>query len=155
MTKLKEGTESKTMTNIARYKNGHLFDMYSGKRSALIEQLGAKLGGMTSADYANLDLFYGRMRHLSETAKASNCSLYVDAEQTFIQAGIESFGQQMTHELNRNGTVTIMNGYQCYLKRMAQAIPMQVRASQEFGFNLGVKLIRGAYMNEERELAAN
>ena len=143
------------MSNIARYKNGHLFDMYSGKRSALIEQLGAKLGGMTAADYANLDLFFGRMKHLSETAKASNCSLYVDAEQTFIQAGIESFGQQMTHELNRNGNVTIMNGYQCYLKRMEQAIPMQVRASQEFGFNLGVKLIRGAYMNEERELAAN
>jgi len=84
MTKLKEGTESKTMTNIARYKNGHLFDMYSDERSALIEQLGAKLGGMTAADYANLDLFYGRMRNLSETAKASNCSLYVDAEQTFI-----------------------------------------------------------------------
>ena len=36
MTKLKEGTESKTMTNIARYKNGHLFDMYSDERSALV-----------------------------------------------------------------------------------------------------------------------
>ena len=47
-----------------------------------------------------------------------------------------------------------MNGYQNYLKRMAKTIPMEVRASQEFNFNLGVKLIRGAYMNEERELAA-
>jgi len=48
----------------------------------------------------------------------------------------------------------IMNGYQCYLKRMANLIPMEVRASQEHGYNLGIKLIRGAYMNEERELAA-
>ena len=47
-----------------------------------------------------------------------------------------------------------MNGYQCYLKRMAKLIPMEVRASQEYGFNLGIKLIRGAYMNEEREIAA-
>ena len=31
---------------------------------------------------------------------------------------------------------------------------MEVRASQEYGFNLGIKLIRGAYMNEEREIAA-
>lgn len=31
---------------------------------------------------------------------------------------------------------------------------MEVEASKQFGFNLGVKLIRGAYMNEERELAA-
>ncbi len=47
-----------------------------------------------------------------------------------------------------------MNGYQCYLKRMAKLIPMEVRASKEHGFNLGIKLIRGAYMNEERTLAA-
>lgn len=47
-----------------------------------------------------------------------------------------------------------MNGYQCYLKRMANVIPMEVQASKTFDFNLGVKLIRGAYMNEERELAA-
>lgn len=36
---------------------------------------------------------------------------------------------------------------------MASVIPMEVRASHEFGFNLGLKLIRGAYMNEEREIA--
>ena len=46
-----------------------------------------------------------------------------------------------------------MNGYQCYLKRMANVIPMEVKASKALGYNLGVKLIRGAYMNEERELA--
>ena len=60
----------------------------------------------------------------------------------------------MTHQLNTGDRVTIMNGYQCYLKRMARVIPMEVRASQDFSHNLGIKLIRGAYMNEERELAS-
>ena len=59
----------------------------------------------------------------------------------------------MTHKLNRGDKAIIMNGYQCYLKRMAKVIPMEVRAAEQAGFNLGVKLIRGAYMNEERELA--
>ena len=59
----------------------------------------------------------------------------------------------MTHQLNLANKNIIMNGYQCYLKRMASTIPMEVRASQEAGYNLGIKLIRGAYMNEERELA--
>ena len=36
---------------------------------------------------------------------------------------------------------------------MAGVIPMEIAASQALGYNLGVKLIRGAYMNEERELA--
>jgi len=77
----------------------------------------------------------------------------VDAEQSFIQYGIESFGQQMTHKHNYGDQVIIMNGYQAYTKRMADVIPMEVRASKALGFNLGVKLIRGAYMNEERMLA--
>ena len=59
----------------------------------------------------------------------------------------------MTHKLNVGEKVIIMNGYQCYLKRMAQTIPMEVKASQTFGFNLGIKLIRGAYMSEERDIA--
>ena len=78
----------------------------------------------------------------------------MDAEQSFIQAAIESHGQQMTHRYNRGDSVIIMNGYQCYLKRMTNVIPMEVRASQALGYNLGLKLIRGAYMNEEREISA-
>lgn len=53
-----------------------------------------------------------------------------------------------------NDHVTIMNGYQCYLKRMEKVIPMEVRASKFLDYNLGIKLIRGAYMMEERGLAA-
>ena len=36
---------------------------------------------------------------------------------------------------------------------MATLIPMEVKAANTFNFNMGIKLIRGAYMNEERELA--
>ena len=142
------------MSNIARYTNGHLFDLYGAERTALVEQIGAKLGDLSASDYTNLDKFAGRIKHISEVAHSRNCQLYVDAEQTFIQAGIESFGQQMTHNLNVNDRVTIMNGYQCYLKRMEKVIPMEVRASKHLNFNLGIKLIRGAYMMEERGLAA-
>jgi proline dehydrogenase len=59
----------------------------------------------------------------------------------------------MTQKLNHGEQVIIMNGYQCYTKRMATVIPMEVAAAKALGYNLGVKLIRGAYMNEERQLA--
>lgn len=48
-----------------------------------------------------------------------------------------------------------MNGYQCYLKRMEKVIPMEVSASKFLNYNLGIKLIRGAYMMEERSHAAD
>ena len=54
------------------------------------------MGGLTGEDYANFDKFAGRARELGELATARNCKLYVDAEHTFIQAAIESFGQQMS-----------------------------------------------------------
>lgn len=36
---------------------------------------------------------------------------------------------------------------------MSYTIPMEVEASRIFGFNLGIKFVRGAYMMEERQLA--
>lgn len=38
---------------------------------------------------------------------------------------------------------------------MTQVIEDEVAASKALGFNLGIKLIRGAYMSEERALAAS
>lgn len=71
-----------------------------------------------------------------------------------MQGAIESFGQQLTHMFNVGHRHVILNGYQCYLKRMTQVIKDEVECSKALGFNLGVKLIRGAYMNEERAIAA-
>ena len=59
----------------------------------------------------------------------------------------------MTQRLNQGDRVIVMNGYQAYTKRMADVVPLEIAASKELGYNLGVKLIRGAYMNEERRLA--
>jgi proline dehydrogenase len=108
---------------------------------------------MESSDFQKFELFKERTMSLTEYAKERNTSLYVDAEQSFLQYGIESFGQQLTHKFNQDDTTMIMNGYQCYTKRAQDLISMEVACAKQFGFNLGVKLIRGAYMLEERELA--
>lgn len=86
MDRITEGTASSEMSNLARYKNGHLFDLYNigADRSPLMEQIGAKLGGLTAKDFSNFDKFSQRVRHLSDVATSRNCRLYVDAEQTFI-----------------------------------------------------------------------
>lgn len=36
---------------------------------------------------------------------------------------------------------------------MPKVIQQEVECSKVLGYNLGIKLIRGAYMNEERDLA--
>lgn len=32
-------------------------------------------------------------------------------------------------------------------------MPLEIQTAKKLGYNLGIKLIRGAYMNEERRLA--
>lgn len=105
-----------SMTNIHRYIGGHVYNMYDDL-NPLMKQILEKLGGMTDQDFKDTRLFIERIRRISEEAANKNCKLYVDAEQTYIQSAIESFGQQMTHRLNRENKTIIMNGYQCYLKR--------------------------------------
>lgn len=56
---------------------------------------------MPEEDFKLFDKFADRVVQLGDYAAEHNCKLYVDAEQTFVQGAIESFGQQMTHALNR------------------------------------------------------
>ena len=109
--------------------------------------------GVSENDMQIYDTFSERVLSIAELATKRNCLLYIDAEQTFMQSAIESFGQQLTHLYNREDRHIIMNGYQCYLKRTTQTMRYEVAASKALGYNLGIKLVRGAYMNEERGLA--
>ena len=79
--------------------------------------------------------------------------MYVDAEQTYMQPAIESVSQQMTHRYNVNGKHIVLNGFQCYLKRMPEMISLEIQTARKLGYNLGMKIVRGAYMREERDIA--
>lgn len=145
--------EQGRMTPVSRYLGGHLFNLYR-PMTGLEVQMAEQLGGMEQSDFEKYASFVDRTLTFTDYANERNTSLYVDAEQSFIQYGIESFGQQLTHKYNRGDKVIIMNGYQCYTTRTQELIPMEVEAAKQAGFNMGIKLIRGAYMMEERELAA-
>ncbi|MFM7883584.1 MAG: hypothetical protein ACKO8H_17785, partial [Microcystis panniformis] len=98
------------ITNLHRYYGGHVYSMYRPD-SELMKQVVVKLGGLNEEDLKHAKLFVARIKRISDVAREKNCKLYVDAEQTYIQAAIESFGQQMTHQLNRDKRVVVMNGY--------------------------------------------
>lgn len=74
----------------------------------------------------------------------------MDAEQSYIQPIIDSFAMQLSILFNKGDRVTIMNGYQAYRTRTPQLIRSEIKRCRMLGINLGIKLVRGAYMNEER-----
>lgn len=76
---LQAKTKSEQMTNIARYTNGHLFELY-GERTELTTQIAKALGDLNDQDLANYDRFTDRVRRLGAVANEQNCHLYIDAE---------------------------------------------------------------------------
>lgn len=61
----------------------------------------------------------------------------------------------MTHGFNRGDKHIIMNTFQAYAKRTRRVIEDEIASSKAMGYNLGIKLVRGAYMREERSIAAS
>lgn len=57
------------------------------------------------------------------------------------------------YEFNHGTKRIILNTYQCYLKHQETNIDMELETAKHMEHNLGIKLVRGAYMVEERKLA--
>lgn len=125
-----QDNDSENVSRLEVYANAHLFRLNPELRSNLAKRIAFGCGvGISTEDFSIFEKFSERINTIGKLSHERNCMLYVDAEQTFMQAAIESFGQQMTHEYNRGEKHIIMNGYQCYLKRMRQVINHEVQAS--------------------------
>ena len=60
MAQITSGSPTDEMSNIARYKNGHLFSL-AGTRTPLTDKLATALGGLDQADFDDFEQFKRRM----------------------------------------------------------------------------------------------
>ncbi|XP_076008439.1 hydroxyproline dehydrogenase [Genypterus blacodes] len=98
--------------------------------------------------------FHHGLRRLNKIAEASvnKVRVLVDAEYTYMNPALSLVTMAMMKKFNRDGA-WIWNTYQCYLKESRSLLLEALRVSMDEGFCLGVKLVRGAYMDKERKMA--
>ena len=78
----------------------------------------------------------------------------IDAEESWIQDAIDELAEDMMSDYNRD-RVVVYNTVQLYRHdRLVYLENMALRA-EEGGYMCGVKLVRGAYMEKERQRASN
>lgn len=125
------------------------FDLNLVVRAMEGEQI--KFPGLDESEAAH---FLCGLRRLSKIAETSvnKVRVLVDAEYTYMNPALSLVTMAMMKKFNTDG-VWIWNTYQCYLKESRSLLQEALRLSKEEGFCLGVKLVRGAYMDKERKMA--
>lgn len=93
-----------------------------------------------------------RMFAICEVAAEKNIGVLIDAEESWIQDPIDRLAIEMMEEFNRE-KVIVYNTIQLYRHDRLDFLQLSHRIAQEKQFKLGVKLVRGAYMEKERSRA--
>ncbi|XP_068439305.1 hydroxyproline dehydrogenase [Clinocottus analis] len=107
--------------------------------------------GLNESEVAHFLCGLQRLNTIAE-ASVNKVRVLVDAEYTYMNPALSLVTMAMMKKFNKDGA-WIWNTYQCYLKESRSLLLEALRLSKDEGFCLGVKLVRGAYMDKERKLA--
>jgi len=111
--------------------------------------------GMPTLDQdslAKVNAMMRRLEGLAQLAADKRVRLMIDAEQSYFQPAIDHMVLQLQRQYNRDFPV-IFNTYQCYLRDIKERIAHDLERSQREGWKFAAKLVRGAYMVQERKRA--
>lgn len=96
--------------------------------------------------------FKDRVDELCKTAHALDVPLMIDAEDSWYQHLVDETVEEMMIRYNGNKAI-VFNTLQMYRHDRLAYLSELIRKARTKGFRAGVKFVRGAYMEKERERA--
>jgi proline dehydrogenase len=123
----------KIKKNIINYPNNHF---------------SIKLSSLNIHNDYNLAKQYAE--EICEIAIENDSNILIDAEDYKVQACINTISNELMYKYNINKT-NIYKTYQCYRKDSFNTIKDDLYDKDIKGYNLGVKLVRGAYYNQDAQ----
>ena len=136
----------------------------------------AGLPPLSDTEAAAMRLGRAGLSHIAKTAQTRGVRVLVDAEQTYLQPAIDSLvaSAQRKHNTLRLAeppsvtgpgdraaastalpAPTVFQTYQCYLRGTRDRLGDDLQWAGRSGLAHAAKLVRGAYMYEERDVAAD
>jgi len=110
---------------------------------------GETLNDEQRAEYKNV---LKRMDAICHVARSKGVSIYFDAEETWIQNALDHLVTVMMRRYNGEKAV-VFNTFQLYCTNRLEFLIKSYNQAQKGGYFLGAKLVRGAYLEKERERA--
>lgn len=107
---------------------------------------------LSAAEIEAFDRIRARIDDLCATAVEQKKLLTIDAEESWIQDTVDGLAEEMMEKYNREYPY-IYTTAQLYRHDRLPYLRELVERSKEKGYQMAVKLVRGAYMERERERA--
>lgn len=120
-------------------------------RFGLLEKVSSnqKTDEKENAEYA---LVQERVDRICSTAFNNRVRIFIDAEESWIQQAIDDMAGEMMKKYNRDQAL-VYNTIQLYRTDRLAFLKKEFEKSQKENYFLGIKLVRGAYMEKERARA--
>lgn len=122
-------------------------------RISLYEKVGTQesLSAEENSEYTRV---ISRFHQAAEKAESKEVALLIDAEESWMQDAADELVLQLMKEYNKTGTY-IYNTIQFYRHDRLPYLKKICEAAKKEGFKIGIKAVRGAYMEKENERAAD
>lgn len=120
-------------------------------RFALLEKLNAKKE-LSTSEKEEFERVRNRINTICETAYSVDVPIFIDAEETWIQDVIDDLALEMMRKFNTDKAV-VYNTAQLYRWDRIEYLKELLSIAVKENFYIGMKLVRGAYIEKERERA--
>jgi proline dehydrogenase len=150
-------TRDETLQTIRTAKgNPHIpfcvFKVTGVARFALLEKVNAK-EKLTDSEVAEWQRVRQRVDDICALANQTGTPLFIDAEDSWIQDAIDDLVDEMMEKYNHE-TAIVYNTVQLYRHDRLAFLKSSHQKAIRGNYYLGLKLVRGAYMEKERLRAA-
>jgi proline dehydrogenase len=116
----------------------------------LMKRYTRALEDLTAEERAEWQRVHNRMHRICSTAASKHVGVLIDAEETWIQDPVDVLAMLMMDQFNKENAV-VFNTVQHYRHDRLNFLRDSIEAAEQRDFILGMKLVRGAYMEKERE----
>ncbi|MFT5581457.1 MAG: proline dehydrogenase [Psychromonas sp.] len=129
-----------------------VFKISGISRFGLLERINNESTQLTEKEQLENTKLLSRIEKICLKAFESGTPVFIDAEESWVQDGIDRMTYTMMEKYNKEACI-IYNTAQMYRHDRLDHINQQTLIAKAKGYFLGIKLVRGAYMEKERDRA--
>ncbi|MCP2045529.1 proline dehydrogenase family protein [Pontibacter sp. HSC-36F09] len=108
---------------------------------------------LTTEEQAAYQRTENRLNLICKTAYETNITVYLDAEESWLQQPMDELAEKMMLRYNERRAV-VFNTLQMYRTDRIAYLTDLLKRSEGYDVILGIKIVRGAYIEKEQERAA-